>query len=104
MAKLLRCNTPPLDAVKSALLNGGYTISVSHCDPIGLKTNAPMSFLWDIMRKWVIHSFLEVNLLLLGFSISYKGKASRFTHHKLYYPQKHRKRNFFRGERKADYV
>ena len=54
MAKVLRCNMPSLDNFKSAILNAGFTVSISHCDPLGIKSNAPTRFLWDILRQWVI--------------------------------------------------
>merc|ERR1719391_74643 len=34
----------------SALLNAGYTFSLSHANKHGLKTTAPISFLWDMLR------------------------------------------------------
>jgi len=37
----------------SALLNGGYKISRSHASPGSLKTDAPRSFIHDVMRGWV---------------------------------------------------
>eukprot|EP01128_Nolandella_sp_AFSM9_P011729 TRINITY_DN8658_c0_g1_i1.p1 TRINITY_DN8658_c0_g1~~TRINITY_DN8658_c0_g1_i1.p1 ORF type:complete len:562 (+),score=125.43 TRINITY_DN8658_c0_g1_i1:2-1687(+) len=38
------------DIFKSALVNAGYQVSVSHCKPDAVKTDAPMSFIWDILR------------------------------------------------------
>lgn len=35
----------------SALLNAGYKISRSHCSPGAVKTDAPRSFIYDIMRE-----------------------------------------------------
>jgi tRNA (guanine26-N2/guanine27-N2)-dimethyltransferase len=37
----------------SALLNSGYKISRSHAFPGSLKTNAPRSFIHEVMRAWV---------------------------------------------------
>lgn len=37
----------------SAIRNAWYQISGSHVDPLALKTDAPMSIIWDIMRCWV---------------------------------------------------
>eukprot|EP01051_Picozoa_sp_SAG22_P023425 SAG22_NODE_6042_length_910_cov_1.398274_2_plen_174_part_00 len=33
--------------------NGGYKLSNFHDEPLAVKTNAPQSFLWDVMRCWV---------------------------------------------------
>lgn len=38
---------------QSALMNAGYRVSISHCNPNAIKTNAPPTFLWDIARKVV---------------------------------------------------
>lgn len=38
---------------RSALLNAGYEVSRSHALSGSLKTNAPRSFIFDIMREWV---------------------------------------------------
>ncbi|VDM53609.1 unnamed protein product [Angiostrongylus costaricensis] len=45
---VVKCSVPKLIAVKSAILNAGYKVSGSHCNPRALKTDAPTSFLWDI--------------------------------------------------------
>lgn len=37
----------------SALLNGGYEVSRSHASAGSLKTNAPRSFVFDIVREWI---------------------------------------------------
>jgi len=52
MASVLRCIVPPRTVIASALLKHGYAVSASHCDPAGIKTNAPVSLLWDFFRRW----------------------------------------------------
>ncbi|KAE9413858.1 hypothetical protein Angca_010106, partial [Angiostrongylus cantonensis] len=47
---VVKCSVPKLIAVKSAILNAGFKVSGSHCNPRALKTDAPTSFLWDICR------------------------------------------------------
>lgn len=37
----------------SALLNGGYSVSRSHAAAGSIKTDAPVSFVHDIMREWI---------------------------------------------------
>ena len=50
MSARLFCPAPPRS---SALANGGYDISSSHCNKQAVKTNAPPEFMWDVMRAWV---------------------------------------------------
>lgn len=52
LAAAVRCGTPPMSSVRSALLNGGHRVSHSHAHRTALKTDAPASFLWEIMRAW----------------------------------------------------
>ncbi|WOL15469.1 putative tRNA (guanine(26)-N(2))-dimethyltransferase 1 [Canna indica] len=49
----LKCTSPPAVIFRSAVINAGYRISGSHVNPLGLKTDAPMDVIWDIMRCWV---------------------------------------------------
>jgi tRNA (guanine26-N2/guanine27-N2)-dimethyltransferase len=53
MSHTLKCTPPPANLFRSALINAGYRASTAHCNPLALKTDAPMSVLWDIMRCWV---------------------------------------------------
>jgi tRNA (guanine26-N2/guanine27-N2)-dimethyltransferase len=34
-------------------LNAGYRVSSSHCKSNSVKTDAPDSYVWDILRCWV---------------------------------------------------
>lgn len=49
----LKCTSPSAVIFRSAVINAGYRISSSHVNPLGLKTDAPMDVIWDIMRCWV---------------------------------------------------
>ncbi|OZJ05620.1 hypothetical protein BZG36_01505 [Bifiguratus adelaidae] len=49
----MQCTSIPMTTVFSALLNGGYKASVSHCAADSVKTDAPASVMWDILRAWV---------------------------------------------------
>ncbi|KAK6154990.1 hypothetical protein DH2020_009238 [Rehmannia glutinosa] len=49
----LKCTSPSAVIFRSAVINAGYRISGSHVNPLGLKTDAPMHVIWDIMRCWV---------------------------------------------------
>ncbi|XP_042452328.1 probable tRNA (guanine(26)-N(2))-dimethyltransferase 1 isoform X1 [Zingiber officinale] len=49
----LKCTSPSILMMRSALINAGYRFSGSHVDPVALKTDAPMHVIWDILRCWV---------------------------------------------------
>ncbi|KAK6642921.1 hypothetical protein RUM43_004423 [Polyplax serrata] len=48
----LKVPTIPIMKMRSAILNGNYKVSFSHASRQSIKTNAPMTFIWDIMREW----------------------------------------------------
>ncbi|XP_053145029.1 tRNA (guanine(26)-N(2))-dimethyltransferase isoform X2 [Hemicordylus capensis] len=52
LSKTIRCNSPSLLQFRSALLHAGYRVSLSHACKNTIKTDAPPSVLWDIMRCW----------------------------------------------------
>lgn len=43
----------PRNRRSSALLNAGYTVSRSHAMAGSIKTNAPRSFVHDVVREWI---------------------------------------------------
>ncbi|KAJ9683053.1 hypothetical protein PVL29_018865 [Vitis rotundifolia] len=49
----LKCTSPSAVIFRSAVLNAGYRISGTHVNPLGMKSDAPMDVIWDIMRCWV---------------------------------------------------
>ncbi|KAA3474654.1 putative tRNA (guanine(26)-N(2))-dimethyltransferase 2 [Gossypium australe] len=49
----LKCTSPSAVIFRSAVINAGYQISGTHVNPLGLKSDAPMDVIWDIMRCWV---------------------------------------------------
>ncbi|WBW71627.1 tRNA (guanine-N2-)-methyltransferase Trm1 [Schizosaccharomyces osmophilus] len=53
IASVLRAQSPPQSTFVSALLNAGYRASGSHAKSNAIKTDAPWSYIWDIMRAWV---------------------------------------------------
>ncbi|KAK0938104.1 RNA methyltransferase tRNA(m5U54)methyltransferase [Friedmanniomyces endolithicus] len=53
LAKVLHCVAPGEAAVKGALRHAGYRATRSHCKPGSIKTNAPWSVIWEVMREWV---------------------------------------------------
>lgn len=54
LTKVLHCQSPPQQKILSAILNAGYEVSDSHTGPRCIKTNAPASFMWDMMRAWIL--------------------------------------------------
>ncbi|ODV91332.1 hypothetical protein CANCADRAFT_24269 [Tortispora caseinolytica NRRL Y-17796] len=53
LAKVVHCVAPNIAVMMSALINGGYKVSGSHCVPGSIKTDAPFSFIWDVYREWI---------------------------------------------------
>lgn len=52
LASTLGCSCPPIKEFKGALVNAGYEVSGYHKEPQAIKTTAPNSVVWDIMRSW----------------------------------------------------
>ncbi|KAI9723099.1 MAG: RNA methyltransferase tRNA(m5U54)methyltransferase [Chrysothrix sp. TS-e1954] len=53
LARILHCVAPSDAAFKGALRSAGYKASRSHAKAGSIKTNAPWTFIWSIMREWV---------------------------------------------------
>lgn len=53
LARAMHCVCPDEDSFRGALRGLGYQITRSHCKPGSIKTDAPWSVLWHIMREWV---------------------------------------------------
>lgn len=53
LARTVHCATPSEDAIRGALRGMGYRVTRSHCKPGSIKTDAPWSDLWHLMREWV---------------------------------------------------
>jgi len=51
--KTVHCPNPKMDLFRSALANAGYRVSSTHMSPLGVKTDAPWPFIWDVVRQWV---------------------------------------------------
>ncbi|PAV75256.1 hypothetical protein WR25_17696 isoform B [Diploscapter pachys] len=50
MMNICKSPMPKLINVRSAILNAGFRVSGSHCCPKGIKTDATLDFLWDVIR------------------------------------------------------
>ncbi|XP_058228182.1 tRNA (guanine(26)-N(2))-dimethyltransferase 2 isoform X1 [Rhododendron vialii] len=53
LCSTLKCTSPSAVIFRSAVINAGFHISGTHVNPLGLKSDAPMDVIWDIMRCWV---------------------------------------------------
>ena len=61
LCRALHCTSPKLQDVMAALHNAGYQVSGYHKEPTAIKTNAPSSVVWDIMRAWVQKNPIQNN-------------------------------------------
>lgn len=52
LMSIIRCSTPPMVLIRSAILNAGYNVSYSHANKYSIKTDAPNDVIWDIVRAW----------------------------------------------------
>ncbi|KAK9455762.1 N2,N2-dimethylguanosine tRNA methyltransferase-domain-containing protein [Dipodascopsis uninucleata] len=53
VSSVLHCTCPPMTIMTSALLNAGYKVSATHASPGAIKTDAPWSVIWDVLREWI---------------------------------------------------
>lgn len=53
LSKVIHCVTPHENAIRGALRHLGYRCTRSHTKGGSIKTDAPWSVIWDVMREWV---------------------------------------------------
>lgn len=53
VAKVIHCSAPPLAALRGALRQAGFRVTMSHCKPGSVKTDASWKDIWHIMLEWV---------------------------------------------------
>src|SRR5947207_7313252 len=53
ISKVIHCQTPSEAALRGALLHLGYRVTRSHTKAGSIRTDAPWTVIWDIMRAWV---------------------------------------------------
>ncbi|XP_022164502.1 probable tRNA (guanine(26)-N(2))-dimethyltransferase isoform X1 [Myzus persicae] len=53
LTNTVHCEAMPLRYFFSALVGAGYRVSSSHCAQNSVKTDAPQSVVWDVIRTWV---------------------------------------------------
>lgn len=67
LSKVLHCSTVPIDEFRGALRSCGYRSTRSHAKPNSIRTDAPWSVIWEIMREWVRqHSPIKEDALKPG--------------------------------------
>ncbi|XP_076309693.1 tRNA methyltransferase 1 isoform X2 [Tachypleus tridentatus] len=59
---VVHCTMPSMVQFRSAILNAGYQVSLSHTNRTSIKTNAPASILWDIIRTWTMQNSVKRKL------------------------------------------
>ncbi|CAN9403948.1 unnamed protein product [Alternaria alternata] len=52
VAKIVHCSAPPLAAIRGALRHAGFRVTMSHCKPGSIKTDASWRDIWHIMLEW----------------------------------------------------
>lgn len=53
LAGVIHSICPDEDSLRGALRGLGYVVTRSHCKPGSIRTNAPWSVIWHVMREWV---------------------------------------------------
>ncbi|KAJ5930774.1 tRNA (guanine(26)-N(2))-dimethyltransferase [Penicillium verhagenii] len=53
LSKVLHCSTAPIDEFRGALHSIGYRSTRSHAKPNSVRTDAPWSVVWEVMREWI---------------------------------------------------
>ncbi|KNG46938.1 TRM-domain-containing protein [Stemphylium lycopersici] len=53
VAKVVHCSAPPLAALRGALRHAGFRVTMSHCKPGSIKTDASWKDIWHVMLEWV---------------------------------------------------
>ncbi|KAL5348974.1 RNA methyltransferase tRNA(m5U54)methyltransferase [Pseudogymnoascus australis] len=52
LSKVIHCITPDENAMRGALRHAGYRVTRSHTKAGTIKTDAPWSIIWEVMREW----------------------------------------------------
>lgn len=66
MSSIARVQSPPIKLFVSALFNAGYDVSFTHAKAGAIKTNAPMAFVWDVVRAWMVKAGSDLSKLKPG--------------------------------------
>lgn len=52
VAKIIHVSSPPVAALRGALRHAGFRVTMSHCKPGSIKTDASWKDIWHIMLEW----------------------------------------------------
>ncbi|KAF2268026.1 TRM-domain-containing protein [Lojkania enalia] len=52
LAKVIRCQAPSAAAMRGALRQAGFRVTMSHCKAGSIRTSAPWEAIWHIMLEW----------------------------------------------------
>ena len=63
LCSLAKLNSGKLTNFRSALLNAGYKVSLSHACKLAIKTDAPNDFIWAMMKAWGDHNHVNKDRL-----------------------------------------
>ncbi|KAJ4378177.1 RNA methyltransferase tRNA(m5U54)methyltransferase [Neocucurbitaria cava] len=82
ISKIIHCSSPPLASLRGALRHAGFRVTMSHCKPGSIKTDASWKDIWHIMLEWVRQRAPLKNRLkkeTSGHVIMAKASASGYT-------------------------
>ncbi|KAF2852292.1 N2,N2-dimethylguanosine tRNA methyltransferas-like protein [Plenodomus tracheiphilus IPT5] len=82
IAKIIHVSAPPVAALRGALRHAGFRVTMSHCKPGSIKTDASWTDIWHIMLEWArqrapLKKALNVNTA--GHAILSKASATGHT-------------------------
>ncbi|KAI0402063.1 S-adenosyl-L-methionine-dependent methyltransferase [Xylaria palmicola] len=72
LAGAMHCVCPDEDSFRGALRHLGYEVTRSHCKSGSMRTNAPWSVVWHIMREWTRQKWPVKTEKIGGNSPAYK--------------------------------
>ena len=53
VSRVVLCSAPPTAALRGALRHAGFRVTMSHCKPGSIKTDASWTDIWHIMTEWI---------------------------------------------------
>ncbi|KAF3036021.1 RNA methyltransferase tRNA(m5U54)methyltransferase [Didymella heteroderae] len=53
ISRVVHCSAPPTAALRGALRHAGFRVTMSHCKPGSIKTDASWTDIWHIMTEWI---------------------------------------------------
>lgn len=78
VSRVIHCSAPPTAAIRGALRHAGFRVTMSHCRPGSIKTDASWRDIWHIMLEWIRQKAPLKNPLKqtsAGYAITSKGSA-----------------------------